>query len=172
MKADARSPLGSLFAALIACVLLGLPLVAFEIREAQHWEQFLRIITFRDYNTSVVLLGTMLLGICGGIVGVFMLLRKRSLIGDVVGHSALPGICIAFILSQWLAPGSAKNTPLLIGGAFLSGLVGAVCVLLIDRYSRIKSDAALAIVLSLFYGLGTALLTTIQRLPTASAAGL
>ncbi|WP_437227706.1 iron chelate uptake ABC transporter family permease subunit [Planctomicrobium sp. SH661] len=131
-----------------------------------------RVFLLQDYNTRVVLLGTTFLGMSGGIVGVFMLLRKRSLIGDVIGHSALPGIAIAFIVSQVMAPGSGKNLPLLMSGAFLAGLCGALCVMLIERNSPIRADAALAIVLSLFYGLGTALLTVIQRMPTSSAAGL
>lgn len=135
-------------------------------------EQFKRVLFLQDYNTRVVLLGTTLLGMSGGIVGVFMLLRKRSLVGDVVGHSALPGIAIAFILMEAYQPGSGKNVPILLLGAFIAGLTGAVCVMLIDRYSRVKSDAAMAIVLSLFYGGGTALLTVVQRVPNASAAGL
>jgi len=135
-------------------------------------QTILRVLLLKDYNTRVVLLGTALLGMSGGIVGVFMLLRKRSLIGDVVGHSALPGIAIAFIVSQLLWPGSGKSLPILMLGALTAGLLGAWCVMLIERYSRIRSDAALAITLSLFYGLGTALLTVIQRMPTGSAAGL
>lgn len=132
----------------------------------------LRVLLLRDYNTRVVLFGTTLLGMSGGIIGVFMLLRKRSLVGDVVGHSALPGIAIAFILTEAIAPGSGKSVPILLAGAFVAGLIGAVCVMLIDRYSRIKADAAMATVLSLFYGLGTALLTVVQRIPTGSSAGL
>ncbi len=135
-------------------------------------KRFERVVLLKDYNTRVVLLGTTLLGICGGIVGVFMLLRKRSLVGDVVGHSALPGIAIAFILTEVFRPGTGKSVPILLLGAFVAGLIGAVSVMLIDRYSRIKSDAAMAIVLSLFYGAGTALLTIVQRIPTGSSAGL
>ncbi|WP_437201269.1 metal ABC transporter permease [Planctomicrobium sp. SH664] len=172
MKPTSPSSIRSVVTVFGSCIILALLVLVFDLRATPHWEQLLRIVRFQDYNTSVVLVGTTLLGICGGLVGVFMLLRKRSLIGDVVGHSALPGIAIAFIISQVQAPGSAKNSPLLIAGAFLAGLVGALCVMAIDRFSRIKSDAALAIVLSLFYGLGAALLTIVQQLPTASAAGL
>src|SRR5690606_26846332 len=64
------------------------------------------------------------------------------------------------------------NLPALMTGAFASALAGAVCVMLIDRYSPLRSDAAMAITLSLFYGFGAALFTVIQRIPTASAAGL
>ncbi len=155
--------------AIILLIGLGESLFAAESRLS---EQFIRVVLLKDYNTRVVLLGTTLLGVCGGIVGVFMLLRKRSLVGDVVGHSALPGIAMAFILTELYSPGSGKNVPILLLGAFVAGLTGAVCVMLIDRYSRIKPDAAMAIVLSLFYGAGTALLTIVQRIPTGSSAGL
>ncbi len=131
-----------------------------------------RVLLLQDAHTRIVLLGTMLLGICGGLVGVFMLLRKRALVGDVVGHSALPGIAIAFIVCEVIAPGTGKSLPALITGAFLAGLAGALCVMVIDRYSPLRADAAMAITLSLFYGLGAALLTVIQRMPTAASAGL
>jgi manganese/zinc/iron transport system permease protein len=128
--------------------------------------------TFRDYNTWTPLAATALLGFSAGVVGVFMVLRRRALIGDVVGHSALPGILAAFLLLEYLAPGSGKSTPALLAGAFVSGILGAICVTLIDRYSRIKSDAALAIVLSIFYGGGVVLLSVAQKLDSGSQAGL
>lgn len=131
-----------------------------------------RVLLLQDYNTRVVLLGTTLLGMCGGAVGVFMLLRRRSLVGDVVGHAALPGIAVAFLVAEAVRPGTGKSVPILMTGALLSGLCGALCVMLIERWSRLKPDAALAIVLSLFYGAGAALLTVVQRIPSGSAAGL
>lgn len=131
-----------------------------------------RLLTFQDYNTWVPLLAASILGFSAGVVGVFMVLRRRALIGDVIGHSALPGILIAFLILERLAPGSGRSSfPLLIG-AFVSGLLGALAVTLIDRYSRIKSDAALAIVLTLFYGGGIVLLSVAQRLESGSQAGL
>jgi manganese/zinc/iron transport system permease protein len=107
-----------------------------------------------------------------GVVGVFMLLRRRALIGDVVGHSALPGIAGAFLVMQLAAAADARSLPVLLTGAFITGLAGAGCVMLIDRYSLIKSDAALAVVLSAFYGAGAVLLSVVQKLPTGAAAGL
>ncbi len=131
-----------------------------------------RVLSLRDYNTRVVLLGTTILGITAGIVGTFMLLRKRALVGDVVGHSALPGIAIAFLIMEGLSPGTGKWLPGLLLGAFTFGLAGAVSVMLIDTYSRIKADAAMAMTLSVFYGLGAALFTIVQRVPGGNAAGL
>ena len=135
-------------------------------------EQIWRVLSLRDYNTRVVLAGTFLLGLCAGIVGVFMLLRRRSLMGDVVGHASLPGVAIAFIVMESLSPGHGKTLSGLLIGAAVAGLLGVVAVSLISRFTRIKEDAALAIVLSVFFGLGAALLTIIQKMPSGSSAGL
>lgn len=136
------------------------------------WDEFRSIVLLQNHTVRVVLLGTTLLGITAGVVGTFMLLRKRALVGDVVGHSALPGIAIAFLTMEILVPGSGKSLPALLIGAFISGLAGAVCVMLVGRFSRIKADAAMAMVLSVFYGAGAALFTVVQRIPSGTAAGL
>lgn len=128
--------------------------------------------TLARHNTQMVLLGSCLLSMTAGVVGVFMVLRRRALVGDVVGHSALPGIAAAFLVMEMITAGSGKWMPGLLAGAFLFGLAAAVGVMLVDRYSRVKSDAALAIVLSVFYGGGVALLSVVQRVPSGSAAGL
>jgi manganese/zinc/iron transport system permease protein len=136
------------------------------------WIRLGRILTLQDHTIRVVLIGTSVLGVTAGIVGTFMLLRKRTLVGDVVGHSALPGIAIAFLVMEAISPGTGKSLPALLLGAFVFGLAGAICVMLIDRYTRVKPDAAMAMVLSVFYGLGAALFTIVQTVPRGSAAGL
>ena len=62
------------------------------------WDQFVRVLTLRDHNARVVVLGTTLLGLTSGMIGTFMLLRKRALMGDALSHATLPGIGIAFIV--------------------------------------------------------------------------
>ena len=136
------------------------------------WELLFRAITLRDYNTRIVLGGTTLLGISSGLVGTFLVLRKRALAADVVSHSALPGIAIAFLIAERLAPGSGRSSGILLLGAFVSSLLGMGMTMCIRRWTRIKDDAALAIVLGLFFGLGMALFTVVQRTKTGNAAGL
>ncbi|TXT30941.1 MAG: manganese/zinc/iron transport system permease protein, partial [Planctomycetota bacterium] len=136
------------------------------------WDLFSRAISLRDYNTRVVMGGTTMLGISGGLVGTFLILRKRALAADVVSHAALPGIAVAFLLAERLVPGSGRSTSVLLLGAFASGLLGMGMTLAIRRWTRIKDDAALAIVLGLFFGLGMALFTVVQRTRTGNAAGL
>ena len=134
--------------------------------------KLVRLVTFQDYNTWAPLVTTAILGGCAGVVGVFLVLRGRALVGDVVGHAALPGIGLAFLILELHTPGAGRSTPALLAGALLSGLAGAICVLVIDRFSRAKADAALAIVLSLFYGGGIVLLSIVQRFGAGSQAGL
>jgi manganese/zinc/iron transport system permease protein len=60
----------------------------------------------------------------------------------------------------------------LLIGALIAGLIGAFCIQAITRYSRVKEDAALGLVLSVFFGVGIVLLTFIQQSGRASQAGL
>ena len=116
-----------------------------------------------EYNTLVVLAGTVVLAVSAGVVGVFMLVRKRALVGDVVGHAALPGVAIAFLYIEMFRSGGGKNMAGLLVGAWLAAMTGILCVLAIRRFSRIKEDAAMAIVLSIFFGAGVVLLSVIQK---------
>lgn len=130
-----------------------------------------RLLTLADYNTRVVFLGVTALGAAGGVVGTFLLLRRRSLLSDTVSHCTLPGIALAFLLAE--ASGlSGRSFPILLAGAAVTGALGMVAVAVLRARSRVRDDAALAIVLSVFFGLGMALLVIVQQLPSGNAAGL
>ncbi len=119
-----------------------------------------------DYTLRIVSFGSIFLGIISGVLGSFAVIRKQSLLGDAVSHSALPGIALAFILT------GTKRTEVLLLGALISGLISTYVILGITKYSRIKFDSALALVLSVFFGSGIVLLTYIQKIPKANQAGL
>lgn len=107
--------------------------------------------------TDKVMIGTALLGGMSGVVGSFAVLRGRSLVGDMLAHAALPGVCLAFLVMQ---------TRSLLGlslGALVSGLLAIAAVTFIVRWTRTKEDAAIGIVLSTFFGLGVVVLSVIQR---------
>ncbi len=108
-------------------------------------------------QTIIVLAGTLLLGIAAGLVGTFAVLRRRALAGDVVAHSALPGLCLAFLAFE------SRSILVLLTGALLSGLLGALTVSMLKRFTRLRDDAAQGIVLSVFYGAGIALTRSIQN---------
>lgn len=119
-----------------------------------------------DPNARWIMLGSMLLGFSSGMIGSFTYLRKQSLIGDTLAHAALPGICIAFMLS------GVKSTFLFMLGALISGMIATVGISVITKYSRIKQDTALGVVLSVFFGVGVMLLTRIQHGDYGSQSGL
>ncbi len=108
-------------------------------------------------QTTLVLVGTVLLGITAGLVGTFAYLRRRALAGDVIAHAALPGLCLAFLITQ------SHSMSVLLAGALITGVAGAFLMSLLRRVSRLRQDAILGTVLSIAYGLGIALTRAIQN---------
>lgn len=135
------------------------------------WSDIFDVLFLRDYNTRLVVICTLLLGCACGLMGGFLLLRKRSLMGDTLSHATLPGVGIAFIIAVLLG-GDVKSLPILLIGATITGVMGCWAVLFIRNNSRIKDDAAMGIVLSVFFGAGVAVLGFVQSMPEGSAAGL
>ncbi len=130
------------------------------------------VLTFRaGHNTTIVLLGVTLLGIAGGVVGVFALLRKRALMADALSHATLPGVALAFLGAVALGF-SGRTLPVLLLGGAITGVLGVLCVQALLRFSRLREDAAIGIVLSVFFGVGVVLLSVVQNSPSGNAAGL
>jgi manganese/zinc/iron transport system permease protein len=109
------------------------------------------------YNTLVVLGGVGLLGAAAGPVGVFTVLRRRALVGDALAHATLPGVCLAFLLV------GGRGLGWLLLGALASSLVAAGALALLGRFSRVKEDAAVGVVLSVFFAAGIVLARLIQN---------
>ncbi|MSU80776.1 MAG: metal ABC transporter permease [Gemmataceae bacterium] len=117
------------------------------------------------YNTLVVLIGVALLGACSGVIGCFAVLGRRALVGDALSHATLPGVGVAYLLA------GGKHFAFMLVGGFVSGLLGIGVLAILKRFTRIRDDAAIAIVLSTFYGGGIVLATLIQQLPRGGQAG-
>lgn len=126
------------------------------------WE----FITLSDPNARTVVLGSILLGAGSAAVGCFTFLRKRALVGDAVAHALLPGVCLSFMIS------GNKHPLILLIGAVISGWGALLSMDLITRHSRLKTDTVLGLVLSVFFGIGILLLTSIQHSGTGSQSGL
>ncbi len=129
-------------------------------------ETLVEFFTFEYPNIKYVVFGTILLSISSAVVGCFTFIKKKSLVGDVVSHAVLPGICISFLAS------GSKDPFLLIIGAFISGWISIVVMDAIIRNTKIKEDAATGLALSVFFGVGILLMTYIQHSGNASQSGL
>lgn len=121
---------------------------------------------FTDYTLRNVALGSALLGVVSGVLGCFAVLRRQGLLGDALAHAALPGICIAYLLT------GSKTPIVLLLGAAVAGWIATALLLQIVEHTRISEDVALGIVLSVFFALGITLLTFITKRNDANQSGL
>jgi zinc/manganese transport system permease protein len=99
------------------------------------------------------LVGTMALALGAGPVGVFLMLRRMSLVGDAMAHAILPGAAIGFLLS-------GLDLFAMTAGGLIAGFVVALAAGLVARATEIKEDASLAT----FYLMSLALGVTIVSL--------
>lgn len=123
-------------------------------------------LVFTDYTIRNVVLGALILGTLSGTLSAYAVLRKQSLLGDVMSHAALPGIILAFILTGLRAP-----LPLFIG-AIIAGALGTVFMRLVTSQTRVKEDTAQGVVLAVFFGFGMTLLSWVLRQNNVEHAGL
>jgi manganese/zinc/iron transport system permease protein len=119
------------------------------------------------YTEAVVAIGASAIGLLAGLVGCTAVLRRRSMVGDAMSHAALPGVCIAFLLS-----GGSKAPHVLLAGALVAGMLAALAVVALERSGIVPTDAAIGVVLSVAFSSGIVLLTLIARRPDADQAGL
>ena len=137
-----------------------------EVMQTHLTTQAIRFFSFQDPSLRYVLMGTALLGVTCGTLGSWIVVRKMALVGDTLSHAVLPGVALGFLWNM------TKDPVAIFTGAVLSGLIGVSLVRWIEGSTPIKQDAALGIVLSLFFAIGICLVTMIQRLPTATKSGL
>jgi manganese/zinc/iron transport system permease protein len=129
-------------------------------------------LTFRaGYNTTLVTIGSALLGANAGAIGTYVTLRRRALVTDAISHATLPGLAGAFLVMA-LATGDGRFLPGLMIGAVITAALGAVAIDALTRATRLEEDVAIGAVLSVFFGAGVVLLTVVQTLDTGGQAGL
>lgn len=118
---------------------------------------------FSDHTYRMVLLGTMSIGLIAGALGSFAYLRKQSLISDVISHAALPGTLLAFLVSVVVLGTDGRNMVALIIGAVVLGTLAVLFANGVARVSKIRIDTAMAVSLTLFFGVGMLLLRIISN---------
>lgn len=111
-----------------------------------------------------VAMAAALIGTLSGVMGTFLVLRGQSLLGDVIAHASLPGVVAGFLIS------GGRGFLAVLAGALVSGALAGLAVQGLWRGAGIKPDAALGVVLSLFFAAGVVLLSVAQMHP--GSAGL
>ncbi|HLT85261.1 MAG TPA: iron chelate uptake ABC transporter family permease subunit [Phototrophicaceae bacterium] len=119
-----------------------------------------------DYTLRTVAVGAAVLGLLGGTLGTFAVLRRQSLLSDALAHAALPGVALGFLVT-----GTTAGPGLVLGAAATAALAAGLVLVVVQR-TRVKQDAALALALSTFFGAGTVLLTYVAGTGAAGQSGL
>jgi manganese/zinc/iron transport system permease protein len=106
---------------------------------------------FVPLSLPPILIG-ILAAIACALPGNFLVLRKQALIGDAISHVVLPGIVLAFLVTQ------ALNAWAMLLGAGAAALFAVVMIDVIKRVSRIEVGAIMGVVFTTLFALGVLLL--------------
>ncbi len=85
--------------------------------------------------------------------GVFLVLRRMTLMSDAISHAILPGIVLAFFLTESL------SSPLLILAAAGTGVLTVLFVELLQRTKLVKADAAIGLTFPALFSIGVILIS-------------
>lgn len=88
------------------------------------------------------------------VLGVFLYLRRMSLLADALAHVALPGIVVAFLFTGSL------DGPVMLAGAAAVGLMSAFAIEALAKRPNVRSDAAIGIVFTVLFAAGVILVST------------
>lgn len=92
------------------------------------------------------------------IPGVFLMLRRQSMLGDAMSHTALPGIVTAFLLAHWWGEtnGTSGTTGhfVLLAGAAAVGVLTAFLTEVVQRLGRVEAAASLGVVYTSLFAAG------------------
>src|SRR3989338_8966008 len=98
----------------------------------------------------IIMTGILASASCG-MLGSFLVLRRMSMLGDAISHAVLPGIALAFLISN-----SRHPIPMLLGAA-ACGLLTAFVTELLHRTGRLQQDASIGVTFTWLFALGVIL---------------
>ena len=85
--------------------------------------------------------------------GVFLVLRRMAMMSDAISHTVLLGIVLAFFITRSI------NSPLLLIGAALMGVITVSLVELLNRTRLVKEDAAIGLVFPAIFSIAVILIS-------------
>lgn len=120
---------------------------------------------FYDPILRAPTIGCMLMCFAASLMGVVVFLRKESLIGEALSHTAYPGVLIgALVAGSFFLEGEhdALLTVLTLIFAFLSSIFGLWLIRILQKRLKVPGDSALCFVLSTFFGVGLTIASELQ----------
>jgi manganese/zinc/iron transport system permease protein len=104
-------------------------------------------------STLAIALTAIFTAISCAVLGAFLVLRKMTMVGDAISHAVLPGIAIAYLLSQ-----SRASLPMFLGAA-LVGVFATVVIEILSKKWKVQSDASIGMTFTTLFALGVVLIT-------------
>ncbi|MCA9399340.1 MAG: metal ABC transporter permease, partial [Candidatus Omnitrophica bacterium] len=104
-----------------------------------------------SHQLDILILASLTAVTCA-LPGVFLVLRRVSLMSDAIGHAILLGIVVAFLFTKKLA------SPWLVVGAAVVGVLTVSLTELIINTRKLKKDAAIGLVFPLLFSIGVILI--------------
>jgi manganese/zinc/iron transport system permease protein len=123
------------------------------------------LVYFTDAVLRAPTIGCMLMCCAAALVGVIVFLKKQSLLGESLSHTAYPGVIIGVLFAGALSLSEEQETLvaiLIMCSAFLSTVAGLCAITFLERRLNVRSDSALCFVLSAFFGIGLTLASEVQ----------
>jgi zinc/manganese transport system permease protein len=107
---------------------------------------------FREESVRHSLAAVLALALSAGPVGVFLMLRRMSLVGDAMAHAILPGVAVGFLVA-------GLNVFAMTLGGIIAGLLIALLAGAVSRITELQEDASLAVFLLVSLALGVVIVT-------------
>ncbi|MEO6861548.1 MAG: metal ABC transporter permease, partial [Microcoleus sp.] len=103
-----------------------------------------------EFMRNAIAVG-ILLGIVCAVVGAYLIVQQMGMMVDMIAHSVLAGLPVAFYLGYNISI-----------GAFISGIISAIIMAWIQSQSRLKIDAVMALILSTFLAISVTLISLLR----------
>ena len=109
------------------------------------WDQVVELLSSPLMQRALI--AAILVGAAAPVVGTFLVQRRMALLGDGIGHVALTGVALGWLVGSWA--GLVPQDALAVPGAVIAAIVGSVVIELVRERGRTSGDLALAL---MFYG--------------------
>jgi zinc/manganese transport system permease protein len=111
------------------------------------------IAPFADFEfMRRALVGNAALALGAGPIGIFLMLRRMSLVGDAMAHAILPGAAVGFLVS-------GLNLFAMTAGGLIAGFTVALLAGLVARATELKEDASLAVFFLISLAIGVTIVS-------------
>lgn len=104
-------------------------------------------------NDLYIILTASLVSMSCALLGCFLILRKMAMVGDAISHAVLPGIVIAFLISE------SRNSATMLIGAGLIGILTTFLIEFLHKKARLQTDASIGVTFTWLFAVGVVLIS-------------